>query len=68
MHHQICCILVREEKKEMSAADKEWRRGNQIWLGGAGLALAAYLLLSGQLIQFSADFGYDDEDDGDVDQ
>lgn len=47
----------------MSAKDKEWRRGNQLWLTGAGLAIAAYFLLSGQYIQFSTDLGYDDDAD-----
>ncbi|KAK9905474.1 hypothetical protein WJX75_000427 [Coccomyxa subellipsoidea] len=51
------------EKKELSAKDKEWRRGNQIWLAGAGLAIAGYFLLSGQYIQFSTDFGYDEDDE-----
>ncbi len=49
------------EKKELSARDKEWRRGNQIWLAGAGAAILAYCLLSGQYIQFSLGGEYDED-------
>ena len=49
----------------MTAADKEWRRGNRIWLAGAGLAVVAYCLLTGQFIEFTTDFGYDEDVDDD---
>lgn len=60
---QLGLLHCGREKKELSAKDKEWRRGNQIWLAGAGLAIAGYFLLSGQYIQFSTDFGYDEDDE-----
>jgi hypothetical protein len=60
-------VTALRTKKELSAAEKAWRQGNQIWLAGAGLALVAYVLFSGQFLTISADFGYDndeaDEDD-----
>ena len=52
----------RRERRELSSRDKEWRRGNQMWLTAAGLAIAAYFFLSGQYIQFSADYDFDEDD------
>lgn len=54
----LCCA---REKKELNARDKEWRRGNQLWLAGAGAAILAYCLLSGQYIQFSLGGEYDED-------
>ena len=51
------------EKKELSAKEKEWRRGNQLWLAGAGAAIMAYCLLSGQYITFTLGADYDGEGD-----
>ncbi len=53
---------IRRERRELSAKDKEWRRGNQMWLTAAGLAITAYFLLSGQYIQFSTDVNFDEDD------
>ncbi|CAL8472174.1 g11716 [Coccomyxa elongata] len=53
---------AQRERRELSAKDKEWRRGNQMWLTVAGLAITAYFLLSGQYIQFSTDVDFDEDD------
>ena len=37
-----------------------------MWLTGAGLAVMAYFMLSGQYITIATDSGYDDEDDGEI--
>lgn len=50
----------------MSKKDAEWSRGNKMWLTGAGLATVAYFILSGQYIRIATEFGYDEEDDEDV--
>ena len=59
---------------ELTAAEKLFRRNSRLWLIGAGAALMAYVLLSGQYIKvadmgalMAADDGDDDVDDDDGD-
>ncbi len=53
------------EKKELSAKEKEWRRGNVLWLAGAGSAILAYCLLSGQYISISLNGDYEEGEEED---
>ncbi|PNW85250.1 hypothetical protein CHLRE_03g177900v5 [Chlamydomonas reinhardtii] len=60
-------------KVEPSAAELTFRRHSTYWLLGAGAAVAAYVLLSGQYVQFATMLEHaaesldDDGDDGDDD-
>ena len=59
---QCCC----RETKELNKKDAEWSKGNKLWLTGAGLATAAYFVLSGQYISIATDWGYDEEGDDEI--
>jgi len=60
---------AKPEKTEPTPAEKLFRRNSRMWLAGAGAAILAYVLLSGQYVRV-ADLGSlmtdnDDDDDDD---
>ena len=62
---------ARPVKVELTATEKLFRRNCRLWLVGAGAALIAYVLLSGQYIKVAdmsrmmANDGDDEDDDDD---
>ena len=47
----------------MTQKEEQLRRRSQLWLTGAAAAVAAYFLLSGQYIDFSVGYEYDEDDE-----
>ncbi len=62
---------TKQTKPEPTDAEKLFKRNSRLWLIGAGAALLAYVLLSGQYIKVVQDLqamDLGDEDDGDEDE
>lgn len=55
----LCCR--RRSKRELSEKEKEQRRRNWLWLGAAGAVFVAYVVFSGQVIDF--EYAYDEDDE-----
>lgn len=50
-------------KKQLSEKEREQRRRNWLWLGAAGGILAAYVVFSGQVIDFEYVYEGDEEEE-----